>query len=45
MARMLLREIATASHHMLPFLRFWYRQPEGDRQLFAEAVDAFLELY
>ena len=45
MARLLLREIATGSHQMLPFLRFWYGQPVTERQPFAEAVDSFLNAY
>jgi predicted phosphodiesterase len=45
MGRLLLREIATASHQMVPFLRHWGHWSEGGRLDLATAVDRFLNAY
>jgi predicted phosphodiesterase len=45
MGRLLLREIATASHQMVPFLRQWERWSENGGLGLAAAVDRFLNAY
>ncbi|MEX2541593.1 MAG: metallophosphoesterase family protein [Trueperaceae bacterium] len=43
--RLLMREIATASHQMVPFLSSWERWSDGGELDLAAAVDSFLNAY
>ncbi|MEX2536598.1 MAG: metallophosphoesterase [Trueperaceae bacterium] len=45
MARLLLREIVTGSHQMVPFLRFWRRVSPDESLPLTDAIDRFLNAY
>lgn len=45
MARLILREIATASPHIVPFLRHFERWEQGEPVSLAAGVDRFLRMY